>query len=158
MSNELNNSALNGSCLCGSVQYSVSKIEKHLAHCHCTMCRKFHGSAFSTYGVACVDNFQWLKGEQQLQEYIAANKTKRLFCSKCGSSLAFVSTNSAGQYIEFALGTLDSNLESLPDAHIFTSTSVSWYQAVDELPQFLEGRDSSTKNREERINRVSLNE
>ncbi len=34
-----------------------------MAHCHCSMCRKFHGAAFSTYGEAKIENFKWLQGE-----------------------------------------------------------------------------------------------
>ena len=60
MNNESNNLPYTGSCLCGAVQYSVDKIEKQMAHCHCTMCRKFHGAAFATFGEARTENFHWV--------------------------------------------------------------------------------------------------
>ena len=40
---------LKGQCLCGSIQYEIDKVEPKMAHCHCSMCRKFHGAAFSTF-------------------------------------------------------------------------------------------------------------
>ena len=37
-----------GSCLCGSVRFSVDGFCEKAANCHCSMCRKFHGAAFGT--------------------------------------------------------------------------------------------------------------
>jgi hypothetical protein len=39
-----------GQCLCGAVTFEVSAELGMVTHCHCSMCRKFHGSAFSTHG------------------------------------------------------------------------------------------------------------
>jgi len=58
-----------GSCLCGEVSYAVDKIELKMAHCHCSMCRKFHGSAFATFGEAKVENFRWISGENMIENY-----------------------------------------------------------------------------------------
>ena len=38
-----------GSCLCGDVAWAVSGPLELMSHCHCSMCRKAHGSAFATY-------------------------------------------------------------------------------------------------------------
>lgn len=145
MSIELHNPPYIGSCLCGSVQYSVDKLERKMAHCHCTMCRKFHGAAFATYGEVRADNFHWINGEDKLKDYVAENGTKRTFCSICGSSLIFAPSNDTGEYIEFALGTLDSKIDNQPDAHIFTSHGSCWFKITDDLPQYHEGRDGAKK-------------
>jgi hypothetical protein len=129
-----------GQCLCGEIKYQVSKIEQRMAHCHCTMCRKFHGAAFSTYGEAKVENFKWLQGKDFLKSYLATNGTERLFCKHCGSSLIFKPANDTGQVIEFSLATLDSNMEQRPDAHVFTDNRASWFEITDSLPQFKAGR------------------
>jgi len=34
-----------GQCLCGAVKYAVDAIGPRMAHCHCSMCRQFHGAA-----------------------------------------------------------------------------------------------------------------
>ncbi|SHO55003.1 GFA family protein [Vibrio quintilis] len=130
-----------GACLCGGIQYAVSKIEDRMAHCHCSMCRKFHGAAFATFGEAKKENFQWLCGEELIRVYEGTNGTKRLFCSVCGSSLVFVPSNDSGRFVEFSLGTLDTPIPQRPDAHIFTQYSADWYEITDDLPQFLNGRD-----------------
>lgn len=130
-----------GQCLCGLVKYGVDKIEPQMGHCHCTMCRKFHGAAFATFAEAKKANFHWLKGEELLKTYLAENGTKRIFCENCGSSLIFVPANDAGELVEFSLGTLDSEIEIKPDAHIFTAYGASWYTITDQLPQFSESRE-----------------
>jgi hypothetical protein len=39
---------LTGSCMGGSVAYEVDAEPGRIVHCHCSTCRKEHGSAFST--------------------------------------------------------------------------------------------------------------
>ena len=131
-----------GQCLCGSIKYEVTKIEEQMGHCHCSMCRKFHGAAFATFGEAKSENFRWVTGKNFLKSYIATNGTTRKFCENCGSSLIFMPANDDGKLVEFSLGTLDTDIELKPDAHIFTKFGANWYEASDDLPKFSEGRDS----------------
>jgi len=138
--------SLQGRCLCGGVVYEVDHIQPKMAHCHCRMCRKFHGAAFATYGVARPEHFRWLQGESLLAVYQAENQTTRRFCKKCGSSLTFESAHNPEHLIEFALGTLDDGISDGPDAHIFTDYKASWFTITDNLPQFCEHRNSPRKN------------
>ncbi len=132
-----------GRCLCGQIQYEVDVFPEDIAHCHCSMCRKFHGAAFAALASVNATDFRWIQGEASLQNYLADNGTVRQFCRNCGSSMTFASKNSDGSIIEIALGTLETPLVNpRPNAHIFTSTKVSWYDPQDDLPQFKEGRDS----------------
>lgn len=140
---EINNVPYHGSCLCGSIKYEVTQIEPHMAHCHCSMCRKFHGAGFATFGEAKKENFRWLCGEELLSAYVANNGTTRTFCSKCGSSMTFKASSSQDDVVEFALGTLDSNIEQYPDAHIFVAFKASWTVLDDALPKYSEDRDSN---------------
>lgn len=50
-----------GQCLCGTVKYAVDAIGPRMAHCHCSMCRQFHGAAFATFGEARAADFCWLQ-------------------------------------------------------------------------------------------------
>ncbi|MBT9317995.1 GFA family protein [Leptothoe spongobia] len=40
---------IKGGCLCGKVRYEVTGRLFDVSHCHCSMCRRQHGAAFSTY-------------------------------------------------------------------------------------------------------------
>ncbi|MGS2717186.1 GFA family protein [Eionea flava] len=132
-----------GGCLCGEIRYSVGNLGRHMGHCHCSMCRKFHGAAFATFGEASKEQFQWLSGESFLKTYVASNGTKRTFCSHCGSSLLFKSPNMPSDIVEFSLGTLDTDIPYKPDAHIFIENKACWYEIEQPLPQYAQGRDSS---------------
>jgi len=129
-----------GSCLCGAVRYRVTDIRPSMAHCHCSMCRKFHGAAFATYGVAERSSFEWTSGEEALTSYRAENGTVRQFCRHCGASMTFAAIGCTGDVVEFSLGTLDTPLGRQPDAHIYTAYKADWHPVTDELPAFIEGR------------------
>jgi hypothetical protein len=135
----MSNAPYQGQCLCGAIKYEAEKVADKMGHCHCTMCRKFHGAAFATFGSVVDTDFHWLAGENLLQTYVADNGTKRKFCSQCGSSLVFESSENNG-LIEFALASLDVAPSLSPDAHIYTDTKVDWLTIDDDLPKYLNGR------------------
>ncbi|MFT5164639.1 MAG: hypothetical protein ACI9FJ_003246 [Alteromonadaceae bacterium] len=135
-----------GSCLCGEISYQVDEFKPHLGHCHCHMCQKFHGAAFSTFAEVELKHLHWLSGEQNLKSYRAENNTLRQFCQTCGSSLLFSSKyNVAAGTIELAIATLDQTddqPELKPDAHIYTDSKVPWLSIDDDLPKHKAYRDS----------------
>lgn len=135
----MSNAPYQGQCLCGAIQYETDSVSDKIAHCHCTMCRKFHGAAFSTFGSVPNTGFRWLAGENLLKTFTAKNGTKRSFCSQCGSSLLFASPGDSGS-VEFSLATLDVAPALTPDAHIYTGTKVDWLTIEDGLPKYLNGR------------------
>ena len=60
---------IDGSCLCGSIRYQAERPAGPMAHCHCQMCRKAHGSAFSTVLPVDKDGFRWTAGEDLLAQF-----------------------------------------------------------------------------------------
>lgn len=137
----IDKTSLKGSCLCQAIKYEVRGIQPHMAHCHCSMCQKFHGAAFSTFGVVDKKNFRWVSGSALLKTYQGENGTKRQFCSECGSSLIFIASEDTGDTVEFTLGTLDTPIHEKPDAHIYCSSKANWHDISDQLAQYSEGRE-----------------
>lgn len=138
-----NNKPITGQCLCGSVTYSIDKLEPNMGNCHCNMCRKFHGSAFATYAQAKSENFHWLSGKYSIKNYIGKNGTVRKFCCECGSSLIFQNDiNENHEIIHFAAGTLDSDIDIKPNVHIYMESQANWFSVEDDLPKHEAGRDS----------------
>jgi len=126
-----------GSCLCGDIRFSVQKFEQMIGHCHCNMCQKFHGAAFSTFGEVKLSNLNWIAGEERLASYRADNGSVRKFCQRCGSSLLFQSRfNRETKTVEIALAAFDTLDAVKPDAHIYTESQVHWHHINDQLPQF----------------------
>jgi len=127
-----------GSCLCGAVTFTVNRFRGQAANCHCTMCRKFHGSAYGT--LVGVIGLNWISGIDHLKEFIAPNGTVRTFCYYCGSSLGFRVKGASFSEIELAIATFDGDIPVIIDAHIYIDSKVNWCKLQDELPKYNKGR------------------
>ncbi len=132
-----------GSWLCGVVRFEVDEFLPQVAHCHCSMCRKFHGAAYATIAGVSRSKFRWVEGEDALKGYTAENGTTRTFCSHCGSSLTFSSPRASEGVVEIALGTMDEDVPVEPSAHIFVGSAANWVVLSDDLPRYEEGRNSA---------------
>jgi hypothetical protein len=123
-----------GGCLCGTVRYQVDNAISDVSHCHCAMCRKHHGAAFATFGVAARDHFHWLQGEEHISVYRSSAQLERLFCSDCGSSL-LCQTDEEPDVVYLTLGTLDGDPGCRPAYHIWVGSKAPWHTITDDLPQ-----------------------
>ena len=133
---------LKGQCLCGAIKF---KIEGDLAqqdgsvpvplYCHCKMCQRLTGSAFTASVMVSVNQFQWLSGEELLKNYQSSPEAKRSFCSECGSSLTFVYED-VPESIYIAAGTIDEPCNFKMQSHIYVADKASWYNINDDLVQF----------------------
>ena len=74
-----------GQCSCGSVGFSFSADSLLAYQCHCSICRKATGSAFSTTLMAPESSFVWTRGEERVSSYSKEGGYKVSFCSRCGS-------------------------------------------------------------------------
>ena len=128
-----------GSCLCGDVSLQVSGFSQEAGHCHCSMCRKFHGAAFAT--LVNVTDLQWLTGRPLLKDFTSKNGTVRTFCQQCGSSIGFRCKGTSIDELELAISLFDEDIPVNPDVHIYTQYKANWYSIADDLPVFLDGRE-----------------
>jgi hypothetical protein len=74
-----------GSCLCGTVKYRLDGPFQMMMHCHCSRCRKHHGSAFATFVGAPESGLEWLSGRDSIQQWFGPTNMPRFFCGTCGS-------------------------------------------------------------------------
>lgn len=128
---------LEGSCLCGTVRYTVTASAGPIVHCHCQTCRKAHGAAFSSVMPVPRAAFQWVAGEQSLKRFESSQGKFRSFCTSCGSHV--VADRTAQNVILLRLGCLDTPITDRPLQHIWRSDCASWYDPKDQLPEFPEG-------------------
>jgi len=75
-----------GRCLCGALAYELDGPFSAMIHCHCSICRKHHGTGFATFVVGPVAGFRWTSGEDKLVRYRSSHSAVRAFCSVCGSA------------------------------------------------------------------------
>ena len=123
-----------GSCLCGAVRYEASGPYVWMAHCHCSMCRRHHGSLYGTTVGVNPENFRWLQGEDAIVHYRSSDAFERPFCRHCGSTVP----DTSGDHRICPAGALDESLEMKPQAHIFVASKSPMCEITDSLLQFEE--------------------
>ena len=122
-----------GSCLCGTVRFRLEGPFQSMLHCHCSRCRKHHGSAFATFVGAPAAGFQWLAGKHHIATWTAANGSARHFCPTCGSVVP--AANDAGELRFVPAGNLLDDCAARPELHIFAASKAPWYDITDAVPQ-----------------------
>jgi len=121
-----------GSCLCGSVRYSVNGPMRAVVACHCTQCRKQSGHYFAASGAD--DRDLTIEDGGTLKWYAASDDAKRGFCGDCGSALFWKSDGSTRTSI--LAGSLDGPTNIKLDRHIFVADQGDYYVLNDGLPTF----------------------
>jgi hypothetical protein len=53
--------------------------------CHCDLCRRANGTAFSANARIPLERYRVIKGEDLISEYESSPGARRCFCSRCGS-------------------------------------------------------------------------
>lgn len=78
-------SAVDGRCLCGAVRITARDPKPAVSACHCSMCRRWSGSAFMGF-VAPADG---VTVEGPVKTYASSTFAERAWCDRCGSNLWF---------------------------------------------------------------------
>lgn len=128
---------IRGSCLCGGVKFEINGKLGRSSHCHCSMCRKAHGAAFASYAAARKEDFKVTAGAGLISRYRSSLWTERTFCSRCGSTLQYIS-NKEPNVVDIALGVLDDDPGIRVPHHIFVASKAPWFEITDGLPQYPE--------------------
>ena len=124
--------ALSGHCYCGAVKFEVHGDSQWVGHCHCESCRRYSGSAMTT--------FAGFKREQVVytgampNRYSPGNGVTRSFCGQCGSSIAYENAGEA-ESIHLHLGIFDDLEQLVPQDHSFLAEKASWLHADEHLPE-----------------------
>ena len=121
---------LEGSCLCGGVEYEVKDPEA-LGYCHCTRCQRWTGSSLAGVVVA-KENFRFTKGADLVHTY-ESEFAPRNFCSNCGSSIY----DDLGEQYFVAAG-LMRELDLEPSFHLQVAYKAPWHEIGGDAPQFAE--------------------
>ena len=123
-----------GSCLCGEVRFEVTGEFERFFLCHCSRCRKDTGSAHAANLFSSTAKIRWLSGEAKVKTFsVPSTRHEKSFCSECGSALPRVQMN--GALLVVPAGSLDSPLETRPDAHIFVASRATWDRHLEDIPQ-----------------------
>lgn len=120
------------SCACGKVHFVLDG-EPHLTfNCHCTICRKINGSAFSTYSVFSKDDLRITEGVDEIQSTRMGAQGTRYFCRHCGTPLYGLHSQAA-DICMVVLGAIDTGGVILPIANVFCRSKLPWAFEIDKM-------------------------
>jgi hypothetical protein len=103
-------------------------------HCHCSRCRKAHGSAFATWLLAARAGFRMLRGKELVASFASSSQVTRRFCRRCGSVVP--EADHGDGWVAVPAGPCDGDPGLRPVAHIFAASKAPWYEILDALPRF----------------------
>lgn len=131
---EVYSSRVTGACLCGAVKWSYDAPFTTMLHCHCSVCRKHHGTLFITTVVGPLGTFHWREGTEKIGTWQSSPVERRAFCTICGSKVPRVEPGS--QRVFMAAGGLEGELGIRPQMHLFAASKSANYTIADGLPQY----------------------
>lgn len=123
-----------GSCLCDTVKFEVHGDFESFYLCHCQHCQKDTGSAHAANLFSQSARLIWLSGADAATSFtLPGTRHSKSFCKLCGSALP--GTQIPGLLVVPA-GCLDTRIDMVPTAHIFSSGKAAWNAAPGDVPEF----------------------
>ena len=124
-------SDVSGGCHCGAVRYRATDVAPQVTECHCSQCRKQSGHRYavvdaktSALGIESADNLTW---------YRASAAGERGFCSVCGSTLFWKSSEE--DFTALLAASVDTPNGLVMAQHIYAADKGAYYEIDDGLPQ-----------------------
>ncbi len=117
---------LGGGCLCGAVRFELTDWPE-VVNCHCRICRRMSGAAFSTWASVPSEVFRLLQGS--IRTLRLSDRAERGLCPLCGSLLTMAIDGVAE--VSVTLGSLDEGGLLRPEASIWRAEALGWAGAVD---------------------------
>jgi hypothetical protein len=122
---------IEGRCMCGAVRFRIARAVGPFELCHCTRCRRAHGTAFAAFlGVRTAD-YELLSGGGEMARYEAPVVEtppgyRTAFCRRCGSPVPDPPAD--GDWFEVPAGLLEGDSGVRPDRHIYVDLGAPWFE------------------------------
>lgn len=120
--------------MCGAVSFEFTVDSLDYGFCHCRICQKASGAAF-TANLPVNRSDLILTGEESIREYESSEGKLRCFCGNCGSPL-FAYRRKSPDILRMRLGSLDTEFTETARCHFFAGDKAIWYEASKSVPEF----------------------
>jgi len=129
---------LNGSCLCGAIEYTISANVTELRACHCTSCQKISGAGGTVNAVIPTEHFRITKGSPRRYTRTAdsGRVLHRYFCGDCGSGI-YTQREVTPERVVVRAGAFDNPPPMQLTAHIWARSARNWDRidpAANQIP------------------------
>jgi len=125
---------MHGRCSCGSVEYRFSSESLRAYQCHCTVCQKATGSAFTTTLMVSENDFSWIRGNDIISSYEKESGYRVSFCSRCGNPVPNKFRDS--HLLAVPAGNIEGNPEIGILAQLYLGSRATWDHGTREGRHF----------------------
>ena len=125
-----------GQCLCGAFRFEIDGPVGEVRLCHCDLCRRANGTAFSANARVSIKNYRVIGGMDMIHEYESSPGAHRAFCSRCGSPV-FAMVEADPEHIRIRLGTLQREAQATITAHVWVGSKAGWDRLAWDVPRYL---------------------
>ena len=127
-----------GRCECGAVRYRVTAPAEEMYHCHCSRCRRLHGTLFATYAYIKREHLVIEQGTDSLITYHSPLACWH-FCGGCGCHLLAEHEHNPGARW-YMPATLEEQMTpghpKESEKHIFVASKSPCETVTGDLPQY----------------------
>lgn len=113
-----------GSCLCGTVEFTIEQDHLKLYQCHCLLCRKQSGAFSNAAAIVPKQHFSFIGGQAQITSWVKDTGFRTDFCSCCGSPVPNILRGS--DYYWIPAGLLDDSGTLEVVSHLFLDSKADW--------------------------------
>jgi hypothetical protein len=116
--------------MCHAVRYEVTARPLALYTCHCTLCQRRTGSAFSLNMPVATETFRLTQGQPKAWRSRSPSGAhiSSWFCETCGTRL--YSVRDGRRIVTVRAGTLDNTSWLFPVAHYFMGNAQPWERII----------------------------
>lgn len=122
-------------CACRNVQIRFSAENLRCINCHCGLCRRLSGAAYSTWLSVDTDRFDLHTGADEVARYEATDNFHRYFCTACATTVFTTDARRPGIF-GVPLGIVGEPHGIRPDAEYFASDKVDWCSLTPGLKHY----------------------
>lgn len=126
---------IDGRCLCGAFKFRITGSLGDVRLCHCDICRRANGSAFSANSRVPADCFEIVQQDAPITEFQSSPGAWKCFCSVCGSPV-YSKVEHDPDHVRVRLGTLSREVHANIVAHVWVASKAEWEDITDDLPRF----------------------
>ncbi|MFK8018755.1 MAG: GFA family protein [Pseudomonadales bacterium] len=127
-----------GRCECAAVSFEVSAPAQELYHCHCSRCRRLHGSLFASYAYVLREQIT-IRDEKTVLTAYESPLAHWHFCGRCGCHLFAEHAHNPG-VMWYMVATLEEGDEpghpKDSEKHIFAASASALEPLASDLPSF----------------------
>lgn len=124
-----------GHCHCEAIRFEIDGEPSDVSFCHCSLCRKLSGSAFTAYFEVSQAALRIEDSDGTLEQYAVTAKLTNAFCRRCGTPL-FTSHADYPDFVYPCITALDDDTGIVPEYHQFVGSKAPWHRIADDLPQY----------------------